>query len=91
MSLPNSPVETRLAGLAKGATGIVQGVRDGAADQGGLENRLAELGFVVGERFEIVAEAWPSRDPMVVRIGSTTLALRRREAAVVAVELDEHA
>jgi len=53
-----------------------------------MERRLAELGFVLGERFEILAEAWPARDPIVVRIGSTTLALRRREAAAVAVELD---
>jgi len=80
-----SGVGTRLAGLAKGASGVVHSVLDGNA---ALENRLAELGFVVGERFQVVAEAWPSRDPIVVQIGTTTLALRRREAAAVAVELD---
>ena len=34
-----------------------------------------------------MAEAWPGRDPFVVRIGQTTLALRRREAESVWVEL----
>ena len=52
-----------------------------------LERRLLELGFISGEQFEIVAEAWPGRDPFVVRVGNTTLALRRREAESVWVEL----
>jgi Fe2+ transport system protein FeoA len=52
-----------------------------------LERRLLELGFISGEQFEIVAEAWPGHDPFVVRIGSTTLALRRREAESIWVEL----
>ena len=45
-----------------------------------LERRLLELGFIAGERVEVVAEARPGKDPFVVRVGSTTLALRRREA-----------
>jgi len=38
-----------------------------------------------------VAEAWPGRDPFVVRVGNTTLALRRREAESVWVELSQSA
>jgi ferrous iron transport protein A len=52
-----------------------------------LERRLLELGFVSGERVEILAEARPGRDPFVVRIGYTTLALRRREAENIWVEI----
>jgi Fe2+ transport system protein FeoA len=52
-----------------------------------VERRLLELGFINGEQFEILAEAWPGRDPFVVRVGNTTLALRRREAESVWVEL----
>jgi Fe2+ transport system protein FeoA len=52
-----------------------------------LERRLLELGFVAGEHVEILAEARPGRDPFVVRVGHTTLALRRREAQSVRVEL----
>ena len=36
---------------------------------------------------EILAEARPGRDPFVVRIGTTTFALRRREVETVWVEL----
>ena len=36
--------------------------------------------------FEIIAEARPGRDPFVVRVGNTTLALRRCEAETIWVE-----
>jgi ferrous iron transport protein A len=52
-----------------------------------LERRLMELGFVAGERIEILTEARPGRDPFVVRVGTTTFALRRREVETVWVEL----
>ncbi len=52
-----------------------------------LERRLLEFGFVHGEQVEILAEARPGRDPFVVRVGHTTLALRRREVQSVWVEL----
>jgi Fe2+ transport system protein FeoA len=55
-----------------------------------LERRLLEFGFVSGEHVEILAEARPGRDPFVVRVGHTTLALRRREAESIWVEL-QHA
>lgn len=47
--------------------------------------RLMELGFVPGERVRIVAEAKPGRDPLAVRVGHTTFALRRYEAAFIRV------
>ena len=52
-----------------------------------LERRLLEFGFVHGEQVEILAEARPGRDPFVVRVGHTTLAMRRREAQSVWIEL----
>ncbi len=36
---------------------------------------------------EILAETRPGRDPFVVRVGNTTLALRRREAENIWVEI----
>ncbi|HYB33237.1 MAG TPA: FeoA family protein [Steroidobacteraceae bacterium] len=76
-----------LATLTPGARGCVVSVGSGAATLSSLERRLLELGFVEGEHVEILAEARPGRDPFVVRIGHTTLALRRREAQHVFVEL----
>lgn len=48
--------------------------------------RLVELGFVPGERLRIVAEGIGGRDPLAVRIGHTTFALRRHEASFILVE-----
>lgn len=46
--------------------------------------RLMELGFVPGERVCIVAEG-PGQGPLAVRVGHTTFALRRHEAAYIQV------
>jgi ferrous iron transport protein A len=76
-----------LATLSPGARGCVAGVGSGNAPLSALERRLLELGFVPGEHIEILTEARPGRDPFIVRVGHTTLALRRREAQHVFVEL----
>ena len=47
--------------------------------------RLLELGFVEGEQVRVVAESYPSGDPIAIRVGGTTFALRRQEAAMINV------
>jgi ferrous iron transport protein A len=79
-----------LASLRAGARGVVHGVVEDDATLGEetgatIVMRLIEIGFVPGERFEIIAESRPSGDPLAVRIGGTCFALRRREAAAVLV------
>ena len=76
-----------LAALPPGTRGSVVGVGSRSAPLSALERRLLEFGFVSGEQVEVLAEARPGRDPFVVRVGHTTLALRRREAQSVWVEL----
>ena len=76
-----------LAALPPGTTARVVGVGSIASALSALERRLLEFGFVNGEQVEILAEARPGRDPFVVRVGNTTLALRRREAQSVWVDL----
>jgi ferrous iron transport protein A len=76
-----------LAALPPGTTARVVGVGSIASALSALERRLLEFGFVSGEQVEILAEARPGRDPFVVRVGHTTLALRRREAQSVWVEI----
>ena len=76
-----------LAALPPGTTARVVGVGSIASALSALERRLLEFGFVSGEQIEILAEARPGRDPFVVRVGNTTLALRRREAQSVWVEI----
>ncbi|MGB7297877.1 MAG: FeoA family protein [Burkholderiaceae bacterium] len=48
---------------------------------------LDEIGFSPGERVMLMKRAWPGGDPLVVRIGQSTFALRRAEAACVRVSL----
>jgi ferrous iron transport protein A len=70
----------RLSDLPVGSVMTVLSVGSPGQPLSALERRLLELGFVSGERVEIVAEARPGRDPFIVRVGSLALALRRREA-----------
>jgi ferrous iron transport protein A len=81
----------RLADLATGASARVVSVSaaDAAsADSGasaGLSRRLAEIGFLPGERLRIVARGFLGREPIAVRIGTGTFALRLFEAACIRV------
>jgi ferrous iron transport protein A len=76
-----------LAALPPGTAGRVVGVGSHGGTLSPLERRLLEFGFVSGEHVEVLAEARPGRDPFVVRVGHTTLALRRREAESIWIEL----
>jgi ferrous iron transport protein A len=44
---------------------------------------LEEIGFIPGERATVMARGAPGGDPLVVRVGLSTFALRRAEAACV--------
>jgi len=80
-----------LSALSPGVTGTIVGMGANGASLSALDRRLLELGFCSGERIEIVAEARPGRDPFVVRVGHTTLALRRREVENIWVEISRTA
>jgi len=78
----------RLADLATGASARVVSVAatdgEASADPGataGLSRRLGELGFLPGEKLRIVARGFLGREPIAVRIGTGTFALRLFEAA----------
>jgi ferrous iron transport protein A len=87
-----------LAQLHKGARGVVSAIA-GASGNGtaaaigdvagsSIVRRLMELGFVPGERIEVIEEQRPGGDPIAVRIGCSMFALRRREAQAVMVRVD---
>jgi Fe2+ transport system protein FeoA len=88
---PNGPELTprtlSLSVLSPGATASVVSV-GGSEDNRftPIERRLIELGFVHGEHIEVIAQAMPGGDPFVVRVGTSTFALRRREVESVWVE-----
>lgn len=79
----------RLDQLPPRTAAVVDGVDDRSADvQPGADQiarRLRELGFVGGERVEVVASGPFGGDPLLVQVGFTRFALRRSEAARVRV------
>jgi ferrous iron transport protein A len=82
-----APGTISLSALTPGTVASVLSVgqHDGSFSAG--ERRLVELGFVSGERIEVLAQALFGGDPFVVRVGTTTFALRRREVETVWVEV----
>ena len=80
-----------LAELRRGDVALVAGLGEvstspQAANDPALLTRLRDLGFTPGARCEVVARMWLGGDPLVVRIGGSTFALRRAEASAVRVQ-----
>ncbi|WP_028534277.1 FeoA family protein [Paludibacterium yongneupense] len=73
-----------LSDLPKGAAATVEHVEDATASDA-IAQRLRDLGFVHGEPVRIVTHAPWGGDPLLVQIGSTRFALRRREARRIVV------
>jgi ferrous iron transport protein A len=70
---------------------VVRGI-DVAGHAGGveaaeLERRLLEMGFVEGAQVQVLHEGLIGRDPIAVRLDDMRVALRRREAAAILVDL----
>jgi ferrous iron transport protein A len=74
----------KLADLAVGAVARVVSVSPGDAAVG-MGRRLAELGFLPGEAVRVVARGLMAREPIAVRVGTGTFALRLIEAACIRV------
>lgn len=55
-------------------------------DMPDCERQLKELGFLTGEQIVLLRRAMPGADPLVVRIGVSTFALRAAEAACIEIE-----
>lgn len=77
----------KLSELPRRTAATVESVDDHAPNDA-IARRLRELGFVSGERVEVVAAGPVSAEPLLVQIGFTRFALRRSEAARVRVSMD---
>lgn len=76
----------KLSELPRRTAATVESVDDQIANDT-IARRLRELGFVSGERVEVVAAGPLSAEPLLVQVGYTRFALRRSEAARVRVKL----
>lgn len=50
------------------------------------DQQLQHLGFLPGEQVVVQRHAQPGHDPVVVRIGTSTFALRKAEAACIFID-----
>ncbi|MFN7834172.1 MAG: ferrous iron transport protein A [Burkholderiaceae bacterium] len=73
-----------LAGAELGRTFVVERVC-APVSQPDWGLRLEEIGFIPGERVSVLTRGVPGGDPLVVRVGLSTFALRRAEADCVCV------
>lgn len=76
----------KLSELPRRTAATVETVDDQAPNDT-IARRLRELGFVAGERVEVMAAGPVAAEPLLVQIGYTRFALRRSEAARVRVAL----
>ncbi len=80
--MPPEPRPPTLETLPTGETAVVRAV-DAPEHAPEWAGWLQELGFMPGESVRILARGVPGGDPLVVRVGVSTFALRRAEAACV--------
>lgn len=79
---------TTLDTMPVGSTATVVHVSPGADLDGGasLARRLMELGFVPGEKIRLLKRGMPGGEPLAIKVGNSTFALRRFEAALVSIQ-----
>ncbi len=83
-----SPTVTTLDTLQAGYSATVIHLAPcGSTDPGvDVARRLMELGFVPGERIRMLKRGVPGGEPLAVRVGQSTFALRRFEAALISIQ-----
>jgi ferrous iron transport protein A len=88
------PSQIRLSEAMVGDRAVILDVQvQSTADNHGVEGdelqrRLLEFGFVEGAVLEVIHEGVFGRDPIVVRLNEMRIALRRRDAQDVIIELE---
>lgn len=85
-----APTLTTLDALAAGQSATVIHLAPAARPHGDggvdLSRRLMELGFVPGEKIRMLKRGLPGGDPLAVKVGQSTFALRRFEAALISIQ-----
>jgi ferrous iron transport protein A len=81
-----APTLTTLDALQAGQSATVIHLAPSAGHAEGIDlpRRLMELGFVPGERIRMLKRGLPG-GPLAVKVGQSTFALRRFEAALVSI------
>jgi ferrous iron transport protein A len=83
-----APTLTTLDALKAGQSAtVIHLAPSGKAANDGVDvaRRLMELGFVPGERIRMLKRGMPG-SPLAVKVGQSTFALRRFEAALILIQ-----
>jgi ferrous iron transport protein A len=83
-----APTLTTLDALKAGQSATVIHLAPGnghGGDGADVSRRLMELGFVPGERIRMLKGGLPG-GPVAVKVGQSTFALRRFEAALISIQ-----
>jgi ferrous iron transport protein A len=83
-----APTLTTLDSLKAGQSATVIHLAPGNpvhGDGADVSRRLMELGFVPGERIRMLKRGLPG-GPVAVKVGQSTFALRRFEAALISIQ-----
>ncbi len=83
--VPSAGLDTLARHVPATVTGLLPAQ---SAAQQDMVLRLMEIGFLPGEPVRVVARSLPGGDPIAVRVGQATFALRRHEAALVQVQAE---
>ncbi|MDY0058059.1 MAG: FeoA family protein [Methyloversatilis sp.] len=85
---PLTTAPTASTALSTVAVGVPMQVVEVRADVRAPEwaGRLRELGFIAGEPVRVLRRGQPGGEPLAVRVGVSTFALRRAEADCVLVQ-----
>jgi ferrous iron transport protein A len=78
--------ELTLDQLPKNARGVITNINM-QSETADVSRRLLELGFVADETVRVIAKGLFASAPTAVRVGGTTFALRRFEAALISVSV----
>lgn len=82
---PTRPLDQMNVGES-GFVGVIEQLTDAASQADPqLGRRLMEIGFIPGEQIEVLHKGFFGGEPIAVRIGHSTFALRRFEAALISV------
>ena len=83
-----APLLTTLDALTAGQSGTVIHLAPAQQGDAGVDvsRRLMELGFVPGELVRVLKRGMPGGEPIAVKVGHSTFALRRFEAALISIK-----
>lgn len=77
-----------LGSLAPGVRGTVAEFDKSLGhNSSGMIDRLREIGFSEGLEFEFLHQSPFGKDPIAIRVGAMTVALRRKDANLVKVQV----